>query len=469
MTEHRQLSTAKQALLANWRSGRLAAAPGAITATAPARRSRASVQQIELWNLHQRTPGTASSNISYAATFAAELDVAALARAIDLLCRRHETLRTTLSSTDGVVWQHVHDEPLAALRTVDLAVLGEDGALARARELANEAAKEPFDLVSGPLLRVLLYRLAPARHLLAVIVHHAIADGWSLAIAMSETAQLYEAITTGAAIELPPLAVQYRDYTDWQWRWLDGPEASEHARYWGSRARDHVATPLAGDTDVGGPETFSSGLSEIALPAGLTGAVRELAAAEHASVFMVLLAAFAVLLHECTGDRLVCVGTPVACRTRPETHSLIGCFASMVPMFVPVRGERSFSELLRAVRVESATALTHEDYPLDMYLNFVEPERKFADRPLYIAQLGLQPPMRPFTLAGAPLRPVSLDRGETRSGLAVHLWNAAATIHGTVGYSTAQFRESTVDSLVDRYFRIIAGGAAQPSRPIGDL
>jgi NRPS condensation-like uncharacterized protein len=469
MAEGGELSTAKQVLLDRWRAGQWTAAPAGITKAPSVRRTRASIQQIELWNLHQRTPGTTSSTISYAAVIPARVDEGVLARSVELLSRRHETLRSTLSAEDGIVWQHVHDEPLTALAAVDLSRLGSDAALARARELANEAARQPFDLVSGPLLRVLLYQVSPDEHLLAVIVHHAIADGWSLAIAMKETARCYDAIISDTPIDLPPLAVQYRDFTEWQWQWMDGPEAREHARYWDRRARHHRATQLPSDSPDGDRRTFRSGLADIALTTELTAAVRDLAAAEHASVFTVLFAAFAVLLHERTHDRVVSIGTPVACRGRPETHPLIGCFASMVPMFVTVTGAATFRELLRSVRAESAAALTHEEYPLDMYLNHVEPDRDFADRPLYIAQLGLQPPMQPFELAGARLRPVSLDRGETRSGLALHLWSAQSTVHGTVGYSTAQLRESTVDAMTRRYFEIMERGTAEPSRRISDL
>jgi non-ribosomal peptide synthetase component F len=469
MAERTQLSTAKQALLDRWRAGHWAAQPTAIRQTAAVHRSRASIQQIELWNLHQRTPGTTSSNICFAAMVSAEIDEQVLARSVELLALRHESLRTTLSSADGVVWQHVHDEPATTLIAVDLSALGPDAALTRAQDLANEAARQPFDLVAGPLSRILLYRLGPREHLLAVIVHHAVADGWSLAIAMKETAYFYDAIIRGAPTDLPPLPVQYRDFAEWQWGWMDSAEAREHARYWDGRARHHCATQLPGDSPQSDHRSFRSGLAEIALIPGLTAAVRRLAAAEQASVFMVLLAAFAVLLHERTEDRVVSVGTPVACRGRPETHPLIGCFASMVPMFVTVRQGDTFRELLRSVRVESATALTHEEYPLDMYLNHVEPDRDFVDRPLYTAQLGLQPPMQPFELAGARLRPVSLDRGETRTCLAVHLWDAHATVHGTVGYSTAQLRKSTVDRLIERYMTIMERAAEDPSRRVSDL
>lgn len=470
MADRSELSTAKRVLLDQWRAGRLPAAPAGITAAPLVRRARASIQQLELWNLHQRSPGTSSPNISFAATLDAEVDTGALAQAVKQLSARHETLRTTLSADHGVVWQDIHDQPQAELTTIDLSALEPGTALARAHELANEAVAQAFDVSSGPLVRALLYRLGLGRHMLAVVVHHAVADGWSLAIAMSETAQLYEAIVRGAPANLPPLPIRYSDFARWQWQWMDGTEAREHARYWEHRIRPHSATQLPSDFAPGDKPDFRGGLAVIALPPVLCAAVRGLAAAQDASVFMVLIAAFAVLLRERTGDRLVSIGIPVACRPRAETRPLIGCFAGMVPMFVTVADGAPFSELLRAVRAESASAVTHEAYPLDMYLNRVEPDRMdFASRPLFTAQFGLQPPMQPFRLAGARLAPVTLNRGQTRTPFAVHLWNGEVSIHGTVGYSTALFREPAVNAMIKRYIEIVGHAAADPVRPVSEL
>jgi non-ribosomal peptide synthetase component F len=466
MADHDGLSAAKRALLDQWLGGPWTSAQ-ATTATAPSpRRCLASFQQLELWNLQQRSPGTASANISFAATVAAEVNEAALARSLAELSRRHETLRTTFSAEDGVVWQHVNDDSPNALTSVDLSSLGPQAAHARAVELANEAVSQPFDLVSGPLLRVLLYRLGPREHLLATVVHHAIADGWSLAIAMNETARFYAAFTGGAPANLPPLPFQYRDYAQWQWQWMDSPEALEYARYWERRIRPHCATQLTSDAAPDFKRGMRGGLFDIALPPALCAAVRDLAATEDASVFMVLLAAFAVLLHERTQDQVVSIGTPVACRDRPETRPLIGCFASMVPTFVTVRHDAPFYELLHSVRAESASAVTHEAYPLDIYLNRVEPDRDFASRPLYAAQFGLQPPMQPFHLAGAGLEPVTLDRGETRTPLAVHLWDDGLSVYGNVGYSAKLLQKKTVNAMIERYFEIIGRATASPAQPV---
>ncbi|TCR16023.1 condensation domain-containing protein [Streptomyces sp. BK205] len=464
------LSTVKQALLDEWRRGNWSRGTNTIAARPSRRTARASIQQKELWNLHQRSKATSSSNISFAATVAADVDEAALTRAVQLLMQRHEILRTSFSvDADDVVWQHVHDKPPAGLTTVDLSQLPPREAFDRARALANEAAAEPFELSTGPLVRTLLFRLGRDGSLIAIVVHHAVADGWSLAVAMNEVTHLYEALARGEEPDLQALPVQYQDYSEWQWSWMDSAEAAEHARYWEQKVASHVAAPLPTDFPRGEKKDLRGGLANVALTGELSAAVRRVAAAEQVSVFVVLFSAFAVLLRERTGEPQVSVGVPVAGRNRKETHPLIGCFASMVPMLARVNDDGAFRDLLRVVHAEAADSVTHEEYSLDMYLNWVEPDRNFATMPMYSAMFGLQPPMRSFEFAGAPLEPVYLDRGETRTAFAVHLWNAEPAIHGTVGYSIALFRPDTVAAIVRRYVEILERATAAPARPVGDL
>ncbi|MEV0764760.1 condensation domain-containing protein [Nocardia sp. NPDC050435] len=465
-----ELSPVKRALLEQWRTGRRVTSPQDITRHPAGSATRGSIQQKELWNLHQRSTGTTSSNITFAGTVAAALDAGALREAVAALTRRHEILRTTLSVDDNdTVWQHVHPEPLTELTVTDLSTLDPQKALARARALANEAAAKPFDLSAGPLLRPVLYQLGPDQSMLALIVHHAVADGWSLAIAMQEISQYYEALIDARHHRPESMSVQYKDFSEWQWRWMDSPEALAHARYWEDKMSQHVATLLPTDFPRGEKKDLRGGLLELNLTADLSTAVRELAQREQASVYMVLFAAFVVLLREQTDEAVVSIGTPVAGRNRPETHQLIGCFASMVPTVTTVDDQKPFRDLLRVVRAELANAVAYEEYSLDMYLNWVEPDRDFVSKPMYAAMFGMQPPMRTFELAGARVRPINLDRGETRTPIAVHLWNAEPMIHGTVGYARALFRDSTVESMITRYVEILRSATGDPGRRVRDL
>lgn len=468
MTDSNGMSAAKQALLARWRTGRVPTAPAGITAGPPVSRARASMQQKELWDIHERQPGTSSSNISYAAWVDAEVDAGALAEAIDLLARRHETLRTTLS-LDGIIWQDIHDEPLLRLETVDLSDLPSDTARDRAYDLANALAGEPIDITTPPLARTVLYRLGPGRHLLAVVANHAVADGWSLAIAMRETTQLYDAVVAGVPPDLPPLPAQYRDYAAWQWRWMDSPAAREHAAFWEQRLRPISATRLPTDRPREGVRDLRAGTVRVELTSELSAAARRLAQTEQASLFTVLLTAFMTLLRERTGDPLVSVASPAASRPDPKTHPMIGFFASVVPLCTTINGGETFRDLLARVRSVCNAALAHQEFALPMYLNLVEPDRDFAHHPLYTANFVLQPPMQPFDLAGARLRPVILDRAEMLSSFAMHLWNSEPRVHGTICYARNAFFESTIEAMAARYTAILDRATREPDTRVDDL
>ncbi|MEV4211204.1 condensation domain-containing protein [Micromonospora sp. NPDC049662] len=454
MTDSSGMSAAKRALLAQWREGRVPTTPTGITAGPPASRARASMQQKELWDLHRRNTDTSSSNISFAALIDAEVDAGALAGAVDLLARRHETLRTTLS-VDRVVWQDIHDEPLLRLETIDLTDVPPDAAQARAIELANELAAQPFDITTPPLARAVLYRLGPGQSLLAVVASHVVADGWSLAIAMQETTRLYDSLIEGATPDLPPLPAQYRDYAAWQWRWMDSPAAREHARYWEKRLRPISATRLPVDRPRGDAPDLRAGTVRIELTSELSAAARRLAQAEQASLFTVLLTAFMMLLRERTGDPLVSVAAPMASRPDPLTHPMIGFFASVVPLCTTINGDETFRTVLSRVRTVANEAQAHQDFALPMYLNLVEPDRDFVSSPMYTANFVLQPPMQPFKLAGTHLESVTLDRAEMLSSFAIHLWNSEPRIHGTVCYARSAFLESTIGAIVARYLTIL--------------
>jgi hypothetical protein len=468
MTDQR-LSEAKQALLARWREGRagtIAARPGA-TLLVSASRARASVQQYELWRLYQQAPRSASSNVSYAGIVDVRLDTAALRSAVELVFRRHEVMRTTMSESGGTVWQDVHDELLATPEEIDLTDLAPDLGVARARKLAEEVSREPFDLATGPLARTQVFSLPDDRTMLAIVAHHAIVDGWSLAVAMREISIGYDALASGRKLVLPPLASQYRDFAEWQWEWMLSSAASEHADFWRERLHGTVAPRLVMDDQVPTGGEGAAGLLPLDLGPELSAGIHRLARAENVTVFAVLLAAFNTVLARQTGRRVVSVGSPVANREHPETLPLIGLFASVVPFQTVVEEEGPFRRLVQASAAAVASSMAHAQYPLPMYLHQVEPGRDPRTAPFYSAVFVLQPPMQPFELGGARMSPVSLDRGAGLGDLSLHLWNDAPSIHGNIGYSTGL--RAAAAELAESLKDVLAAGCADAGQPVGRL
>ncbi|MFP2903265.1 condensation domain-containing protein, partial [Corallococcus sp. 4LFB] len=286
-----------------------------------------SFAQQRLWFIDQLVPGASTYNIPSILRLDGELHVEALRQSLTELVRRHEALRTTFPSRQGQPFQRIASPSDLLLPTVDLTHLGES-ALDEARRLASTEAQRPFDLASGPLVRALLLKLAPTEHVLVFTLHHIVSDGWSRGVLVREVAALYQAFSDGRPSPLPELPVQYADYALWQRSWLHGDVLETQLSYWRQRLAD--AAPLELPTDFPRPAVQSShgGMQPLRLPLPLAGALKALAQREAVTPFMLLLAAFQVLLSRYSGQEDISVGTPIAGRTHAETESLIGFFVN---------------------------------------------------------------------------------------------------------------------------------------------
>ena len=191
-----------------------------------------SFAQQRLWFLDQLAPGNLFYNLPLAVRLSGALDVEALQRALNTLVERHETLRTTFRAEKGEPVQVIADDLTLDLPLDDLTDLPESEREAEAQRLAEQDARTPFDLAAGPLLRARLIKLAEDEHLAVLVLHHIIADGWSLGVLVEEMARLYAAYASGQTPALPPLPVQYADYAHWQREWLQGEVLERQLAYW---------------------------------------------------------------------------------------------------------------------------------------------------------------------------------------------------------------------------------------------
>ena len=215
---------------------------------------------------------------------------------------------------------------------------------------AGEAAR-PFDLVQGPLIRAVLLRLSPEDHLVALTLHHIVSDGWSMAIIIRELAALYNAFVSGSESPLPPLLLQYADYAIYQRNWLDSGVMAKQLAYWTEHFAEmppSLEIPL--DRDRPSMQSFQADRVGLFIDSRLTEPLRALAQREGATLFMVLLAAFKVLLHRYSGETDICVGTPIANRKWAETEGLIGFFLNTLVLRTNLSGDPTFRELISRVR-----------------------------------------------------------------------------------------------------------------------
>ena len=366
----------------------------------PASRAEAlplSFAQQRLWFLDQLQPGDAAYNIPAALRVIGEFDVAAFAFAVNEIVRRHEALRTTFVLRDGVPAQVIAPALEIATPVVDLGGLDPELREAEARRFAQEEARRPFDLASGPLLRVATLDLGvrpstgERERVVLFTLHHIVSDGWSSDVLIREFVALYEAFAAGRPSPLPDLAVQYADYAVWQRDWLQGEVLDRQLAYWREKLADAPPTlDLPTDRPRPARQDHAGATHGFMVSRDVTERLAGLGRAEGATLFMTLLAAFQLLLSRYSGQQDVSVGAPVANRRRLELEALIGFFVNTLVMRTDVSGDPSFRGLLARVRETALGAQAHQDLPFERLVEELQPTRDMSRDPLFQVMFVLQ-------------------------------------------------------------------------------
>jgi non-ribosomal peptide synthetase component F len=335
-----------------------------------------SYAQERLWFLDQLGLAGSAYNIAAALRLEGALDVAALERSFGEVVRRHEALRTRLMVIDGQGVQ-VIDAPAAyRLEREDLSGLETEEGQARVAELARQDAARRFDLAAGPLFRATLLRLGDEDHVVLVTMHHIVSDGWSVGVLIREVGTLYAAYAAGRASPLAELAIQYADYALWQRGWLQGETLAEQVGYWKERLSGApAALDLPTDRTRPAVASHAGGMVPFALSAELSGQLTELSRRAGVTLYMVLVAAFQVLLKRYSGQDDIVVGSPIAGRRRAELEGLIGFFVNTLVVRTDLSGDPSFLELLGRVKEVCLGAYAHQDLPFEKLVEELQPVR----------------------------------------------------------------------------------------------
>jgi amino acid adenylation domain-containing protein/non-ribosomal peptide synthase protein (TIGR01720 family)/FkbM family methyltransferase len=427
-----------------------------------------SFSQRRLWFVQQLDPRSPIYNMPYVLRVGGALDVVALERALAELARRHEPLRTVFAEVDGEPVQVIRDPAPMAVPVTDLRALPEGTRRAHALRLMGEESARPFDLAAGPMMRATLVRTADEEHYLLVNLHHIVCDMWSLEVIVRELSALYAAHVAGVEPALAPLPAQYADFAAWQRAWLTGDVLAAEVEHW--RALLAGAPPLLElPTDRPRPAVLSAGgrSRPVLLSRETTAALRELAAAEGATLFITLLAAYQALLARWSGQDDVLVGTPVAGRTRPETAGMIGFFVNTLVIRGDLSGDLHFRALLRRVRERVLEAHAHQELPFERLVEELNVERSLGHTPLYQVNFGFHPaPGGELALGDLELESVDAERRQVKFDLNLTLSEAGDAIDGELSYRTDLFDAATVDTLIGHFVRLVETVAAHPERPL---
>ncbi|TCP59426.1 amino acid adenylation domain-containing protein [Tumebacillus sp. BK434] len=409
-----------------------------------------SFAQERMWLLHQLLRETTAYHIPGAVRMHGTLDREALERSFATIVNRHESLRTSFATVNGQAVQQVRAEQATEIQLTDLTALPANEREATALRLAREAAQRPFDLTSDALVRLALFRLGEGDHLLVMVMHHIISDGWSLGVLLEELSMLY------GGGELPELEVQYADYAAWQRDWLQGENLDRQLNYWKRKLSGSLPVlQLPSDRPRPVLQTTKGAHLPFALSKELTEELRALGQADGATLYMVLLTAFNVLMYRYTGQDDLLVGSPIAGRHRAEIEPLIGFFVNTLVLRSDLSEEPAFSDLLAQVKQTALEAYAHQDVPFEQLVGELQPERNLSHTPLFQVMFALQNAPLALELPGLTLERVSLDIQTAKFDLSLLLEETEGGVSGIFEYNTDLFDEATIERMAGHFHTLL--------------
>jgi amino acid adenylation domain-containing protein len=431
-----------------------------------------SFAQQRLWFLNQLDTDNTAYNMPAAARLRGQLNIEALEQSLTEIIRRHEIMRTIFVMEDDAPVQIVLPAQPVQIPLIDLSHISAHELEAKVKRLATAEAQQPFDLSRGPLIRFKLLRVDHEEHILLLTVHHIVFDGWSTGLLISELSTLYSAYDNGNRSPLPDLPVQYADYAVWQREWLQGEVLDQQLSYWKKQlAGAPEALNLPADKPRPATGINKGARQSFELSPALVDSLKILGQNERATLFMVLLAAFQVLLSRYTGQADVIVGAAVSNRNRAEIEGLIGFFVNMLVMRGDLSGDPGFSDYLRKVRDVALEAYAHQDLPFESLVESLPVGRALNRTPLFQVAFVLQnEPTTELKLPGIELSPVEVEAERTQFDLWLSMNETMnGGIFGTITYSSELFYPATIERMQEHFKTLLQGIVAHPEQRLSKL
>ncbi|WDD36480.1 amino acid adenylation domain-containing protein (plasmid) [Nostoc sp. UHCC 0926] len=444
-----------------------------------------SFAQQRLWFLDQLAPGNPFYNVSTALHLTGSLNFTALKQTFNEIVRRHETLRTRFVMVEQQPVQAIAPSLTIPLPLIDLRNFDSPERGTRMQQIVTQEAQHPFNLTTGPLLRVKLLQLDEAEYLLLLNIHHIVADGWSIGVLIKELGVLYKALagdkrclTTSYSVStlLPELPIQYADFAQWQREWLQGVTANgtsplqSQLVYWQKQLNGISVLNLPTDRLRPAVPTYKGAKQFLELPHSLTQALEALSYQEGVTLFMTMLAAFQTLLYRYTQQEDIVVGSPIANRNRSELEGLIGFFVNSLVLRTDFSAKATFRELLNRVREITLEAYSHQDLPFEKLVEELHPERDLSYHPFFQVVFSLQnTPIETLELSGLTLSLFEFDSKTAKLDLEFHLWQDLESLKGQMVYSTDLFDDKTITRMLGHFQTLLESIVANPEQLISDL
>lgn len=430
-----------------------------------------SFAQQRLWFLQKLNPSETAYNTPAALRVAGDLRREILQKVFDFLIVRHEALRLVFREKKGRVLQlaqkpfpvEIIEENLTEIRAPDRDLPVE--------RLVVKDIGTPFDLETGPLFRVHLYRLGVAEHILLLNMHHIISDGWSLGVIIDEFAALYRDFTLGKNPSLPELEIQYPDFAVWEKKMVESPAWRAQLDYWKKHLAGRVESlKIASAATNGARRTGSVETVSILLRAGLTAEIKRVCAAEHFTLYTFLLAGFQLLLYRYTGRKNFIIGSPVANRNRAETERLIGCFINPLAIRAKLDGDLSFGDLLKETEKTVLDAFENQEIPFELILDAIRRERNEPHKRLFNVWFVLQnAPLAELELPALKVSNYKLPRLASQFDIAMNVNETGDEIHCAIDYSTEMFDSAFIRRMLEHFRNILSAAASSRETKLREI
>ena len=427
-----------------------------------------SVTQQRLWYLNQLDKETLAYNLPASFRIKGALDVDALKRSFTELVQRHEVLRTTFQWENEVLVQVIASDFEIEFPVIELPASTDEE---RLQEILKQQTTQLFNLAEGLLWCVKLFRLSDKEHVLFFMPHHIVFDGGSFDLVISELSQLYSSYLTGEESSLATLPIQYADYAVWHRQWIKGDELKQQLNYWLEQLSGELPV-LDMPTDFPRPEVQSYlGNGEVlSITEEQTAKLTNLARDNDATLYMVLLAAYVVVLNKYSGQKEVIIGSPISGRDRPSLDKMIGYFVNTLLLRINLEPDQSFDDLLKHVRDLCLDAFSHQDTPFEKLVDELVVDRDLSRNPLYQTLFMFRDSSeREMKLGDLDLEDVLVNRGGVSTDL--DLWANKTGDGLLVGldYNIDLFKAETVSQFLHHFNVLIINILNDSSIPVDQL
>ena len=427
-----------------------------------------SFSQERLWFI-DKLEGSLQYHIPAVFKLDGQLDATALEKTMQEIVNRHEVLRTVFRYQGGEASQHIKEKDEWRLAVIDGAAYQDDEHKLRAT--IDKLIKQPFDLAKDDMLRATLIRLSEREHILVVTMHHIASDGWSASILVKEVVELYKSNVKGRLPELSPLPVQYADFAIWQRHYLRDEVLDEKVTYW--KEKLHNVQPLDMPTDFIRPAIFTARgtMAAFSIDRDLTNQLLALSQQQGSTLFMTLLSALNVLLHQYSGQEDICIGSGVAGRQQQEVEGLIGFFVNTLALRNEVTDDLTFTDLLQQVRTNTLGAYANQEVPFEKVVDAVVKQRDMSRNPIFQVMFVLQntPEIPELRLGDVRLSRQPYEHTTAQFDLSFSITEGPFGMRGTIEYCTDLYTKDTIERIIGHFKYLLSSIVREPKQKVGRL